>query len=258
MNKFATNEARKPPRIGNLAIISGAVLGAVGAVGPSLSADLPDDYQPYRPTYYRNNYSNYDSGYSGNYDSGYRGCYNCSCCGPRPVRAEPPPGSEERPPFAVVERPAVERVPMAERHWVQRDYIERRYPSYTEATRYGYSPYPGRDQYSDYYPGPGAESYPAYEPAPYREPPAPYRERRRRFSYIGAHYPPVPAAYRYASEPRAPYRYAASSHHPYDYYRQSYEPEYNPAYQYKPAYEYEPSPRPPAAVPSYYGPGYSE
>jgi hypothetical protein len=205
MNKFATNEARKPSRIGSLAVISGAMLGAVGAVGPALSADLPDDYSPYRPTYYRNYYNNY--------------------------------------PVTVVERPFV-----AERHWVQRDYIERQYPSYAATTRYDYSSYPGHYRYSHYCPGPCTESYPAYEPAPYREP-------RRRPSYVGAHYPLAP--YEYESEPRAPYRYAASSHHPYDYYRPSYEPEYNPTYRYKPAYEHEP--RPLAAVPGgYYGPGYSE
>jgi hypothetical protein len=220
MNKFATNEARKPSRIGSLAVISGAMLGAVGAVGPALSADLPDDYPPYRPTYYRN----YDS----NYNSGYSDCYSC---GQRFERV-------------VVERPVVERVPVAERHWVQRDYIERQYPSYT-----AYSSYPGHYRYSHYCPGPCTESYPAYEPSPYGEP-------RRRLSYVGAHYP---SAYEYEREPRAPYRYAAWSHHPYDYYRPSYEPGYDPAYQYKPAYEYEPSPRPPAAVPGgYYGPGYSE
>jgi len=54
MNTFAINAALKAPRIGSLAIISGAMLGAVGAVGPTLSADLPDDYPPYRPGYYRN------------------------------------------------------------------------------------------------------------------------------------------------------------------------------------------------------------
>jgi len=195
MNIFATNEARKPSRIGSLAIISGAMLGAVGAVGPALSADLPADYPPYQPTYYQNY------------------CYSC-----------------ER---------VVESIPVAERHWVQRDYIER---------QYAYSSYPGDYRYSHHCPTPCTESYPAYEPAPYREP-------WRRLSYGGAYYPPAPAAYGYETEPRAPYRYAASS--PYGYYRPSYESKYNPAYEYKPAYEHEPSPRPPAAVPSgYYGRGY--
>jgi hypothetical protein len=234
MNKFAINEARKPSRIGSLAVISGAMLGAVGVVGPALSADLPDDYPPpsYRPTYYQNYYN-----------SGYSGCYSC---GQRfePVAAPPP----------VVERPIVERFPMAERHWVQRDYVERQYPSYAATTRYAYSSYPDHYRYSHSCPGPCTESYPAYEPAQ----PAPYREPPRRLSYVGAHYPPAPAAYEYESEPRAPYPYAASSHRSYDYHRPSYEPGYNPAYRFKPAYEHEPSPRPPGAVPGYYGPGYSE
>jgi hypothetical protein len=239
MNMFMTNEARKPSRIGSLAIISGAMLGAVGAVGPALSADLPDDYPPYRPTYYRNYYSN-DYG-------GYSSCYNC---GQRFEQAAArPPVMEERPPVTI-ERPVVERIPMAERHWVQRDYIERQYPSYAATERYDYSSYPGYYRYSHDCSAPCAEPYRAYEPAPYREP-------RRQFSYVGAHYPPAAAAYEFENEPRAPYRYAASSHPPYDYYRPSYEPGYRPAYEYKPAYEHEPSPRPPAAVPrGYYGPGY--
>jgi hypothetical protein len=243
MNMFATNRAHKPSRLGSLAIFSGTVLGAVGAVGPALSADLPDDYPPYRPTYYQNSYSDYNS------------CYSCRCCGHQFVHVTvPPPVIEERPPVAV-----------AERHWVQRDYIER-YPSYAAESRYGYPPYPGPDRYSSHYPDyprPGAESYPAYEPPPYREP-------RRRFSSIGAYYPPAPAAYEYESEP-AHHRFATVPYHRHDYYRPSYEPEYKaayeykpvyeykPTYEYKPAYEYEPSPRPPAAVPGgYYGPGYSE
>jgi hypothetical protein len=229
MNKFATNEGRKPPRIGSLAIISGAVLGAVGAVGPALSADLPDDYPPYRPTYYRDYYYNNS------------GCYGC---GQQFEQfAARPPAMEERP-------PVVERFPVAERHWVQRDYIERQYPPYATPTRPAYSSYPGYYRYSHYCPGPCTEPYRAYEPAPYREP-------RRQLSYVGAPYPPAPAAYEYDNEQRAPYRYAASPHRPYDYYRPSYEPDYEPAYEYKPAYEHEPSPRPPAAVPGgYYGPGY--
>jgi hypothetical protein len=235
MNKFATNEARKPSRIGSLAIISGAMLSAAGAVGPAISADLPEDYPPYPPTHYRH----------------YNNCYSCERRFERPAMEErmlerpvveervvQRPVVEER----VVERPVVEeRVvqrPFVEERVVQRPYIERQYPPYAATTRYDYR-----------CPARCAESYPAYEPAPYREP-------RQRLSYVGAHYPPAPAAYEYESEPRAPYRYAASSYRPYDYYRPSYEPEYNPAYPYKPAYEYEPSPRPPAAVPGYYRRGY--
>src|SRR5262249_29913857 len=132
MNMLAINEARKPPRIGSLAIVSGALLCAAS---PAFSADLPFDDGPYRPSYYRN--SDYNAG-----------CYRCSCCGRRFIKvAEPPPPLEERGPEPVVEReyverPVVERVPVAERHWVQRDYIERRYPSY--GTRYAYPSRPAR------------------------------------------------------------------------------------------------------------------
>jgi hypothetical protein len=233
MNLFATNEARKPPRIGSLAIISAAMLGTVV---PALSADLPYDYPPYRPTYYRESYPSYNTGYTGCYD------YKCACCGQQFTGvAERPPVEEERAPEEVVERPMVERVPVAERHWVQRDYIERRYPP----ARSAYSAYPGRYQHSYHCPAPCAESYPAYEPAP-----------RRHFSYVGA-YPPAPAAYEYESEPRASYRYAASSYRPYDYHRPAYEYDYKPAHEYRPVYEHEPSPRPPVGVPGgYYGPRY--
>src|SRR5262249_21279063 len=118
MNMFAINEALRPPRIGSLAMISGTLLCAAGAVGPALSADLPYEDMPYR--------SGYRSDYS--YDTGFNtGCYRCSCCGRRIVRVAEPPEVEERPPLEVVERPIVERFPVAERHWVQRDYIERRY-----------------------------------------------------------------------------------------------------------------------------------
>ncbi len=232
MNAFAINGARKPPRSGSLTVISGVLLSAAGTVGPALSADLPYDTPPYRPSYYR------DYSYSSGYENG---CYRCSCCGRRLVRvAEPPPVVEER----IVERPVVEQVPVAERHWVQRDYIERRYPYYAPP-RYEYYPYAKRYRYSYYYPGPTAEAYPPYERAPLGEP-------RRRLTHFD--YPPVPAAYDHESEPHIPYRYVASSSHPHDYYRPSYEYDY-----YKPTYEYEPSPRPPAGVPDvYYGHGYSE
>lgn len=195
MNMYATNEARKPSRIGSLAIISGAMLGVAS---PAFSADLPYEYPPYRPTYYRDSYS---------------GCYSC---GPRFV-AERPPVEEE-----IVERPVVERFPVAERHWVQRDYIERRY-----RPRYAYAAYPGRYRHAYNCPVPCAESYPSYESGPREEP-------RRHLSYAGAHFPP-PATYEYESEPRVPERYAASSYRPYDYYRPAYEYNRKPAYEYEPS-----------------------
>jgi hypothetical protein len=193
MNKFATNEARKLSRIGSLAIISGAVLGAVG---PALSADLPEDYPPYRPTYYRNY------------------CYSCERRFERPV-------VEER----VLERPVVEE------RVVQRPYIERQYPPYAATTRYAYSSYPGPYRC----PARCAESYPTYEPAPYREPrqrlsyvgahypPAPemYEE-----------YESEPRApYRYAASSYRPYDYYRPSYEPE--YNPAYR--YKPAYEYEPS-----------------------
>lgn len=227
MNTFAINGARKPSRIGSLAIVSGAVLGSMGIVGPALSADLPPyDTTPYPPAYHHDF---------------YYGCYRdhrCAWWGWRDV----------------AERlPVVEWIPVAERHWVQRDYIERRfppyyyympgygypaYPGYYPPGR-GYPDYPGRyHHYSYYYPGPGVDPDPAYDRAARSEP-------RRLSSYV--QYPPVPAAYHSEAEPRLPYWYIASSD-PYDY-RPGYEYDY-----YKPSYEYQPSLRPPATVPG--GPGH--
>jgi hypothetical protein len=234
MNIFAINEALKAPRIGSLAIISGAMLSVVGVVGPALSADLPDDYPPYRPPYYRNSYSGGD--YGNSYNSG---CYRCGCCGLR-ITPAAQRFVEEREPV-VVERPVVERFPVAERHWVQRDYLKRL--SFYYETRYPHPspyPYPSRYRYPPYYPSRSADADRAYDAASLAEP--------RRFGYGGAEYPPAAAAYEYAAEPRTPYRHVTSR--PYD---------YRPEYEYRPSYEYETSPRPPVAVPSgYYGRGYSE
>lgn len=214
MKTFAIDKGREPSRTGSIAIISGTLLGVL-ATGSAFSADLPFDSTPYRQGYYQNSY--------------YPGCYRCSCCGRRVAPVADQDYLEERPPG-----PLIERFPMAERHWVQRDYVERRYPYYP-GPRYGY---PNRYRYSDYYPGPAAESY-TYDQGPPGE--------SRRFGYRGGPYPPAPTAYE--AEPRSPYRYVASPR-PYDY-RPAYE------YDYRPSYEYEP--RPPAIVPSgYYNPGYAE
>lgn len=221
MSTFAIDEARKPSRIGSIAMISGTLLSAI-ATGSAFSADLPYDYTPYRQGSYRDSY--------------YPGCIRCSCCGYRVAPVAERDVVEERLPV-----PWVERVPVAERHWVQRDYIERRYPPYYPWPRY---PYPGRHHHSYYYPGPVADPY-TYDQRPPGEP--------RRFSYGGGPYPPGPAAY--DVEPWPPYRYAASSR-PYEY-RPAYQPAYE--YDYRPSYQYETSPRPPAMVPSgYYSSGYPE
>ncbi len=214
MSTFAIDEARMLSRTGSIAIIAGILLGATGS---AFSADLPYDGTPYPypPGYYRN--------------SDYLGCYRCSCCGRRVAPAAERDVVEERPPVAVV----------AERHWVQRDYIERRYYPWPR-----YNTYPKR-YHSSYYPGPGADMY-TYDPRPPVE--------LRRSGYAGVPYPPGPAAY--DVEPRPPYRYAASSR------PAEYRPAYEPAYEYdyyRPSYEYEVSPRPPATVPSgYYSSGYPE
>ncbi len=91
MKTFAINEARKPPRIGSLAIISGALLGVAGIAGPAFGADLPE--------------------YS--YDTG---CYPCV---PRPV-------VEERVP---VERHWVQR-DYVERRYESESYPSSRYSYY--------------------------------------------------------------------------------------------------------------------------------
>jgi hypothetical protein len=135
-------------------------------------------------------------------------------------------------------RPFVERVPVAERHWVQRDYVERRYPGGSDV-RYSYPP---RYSYSSYYPRPIRPGEPVYAPG-----------GGLATRYSGDGFPPAPVMYEYEG-PRP--RYVEPR--PY---------ELRPAYEYEPplprpprnAYEYE-APRPPATVPSgyYYRPGYAE
>lgn len=223
MNTFAIDDACKPSRIGSIAIISGTLLGAIAA-GPALSADLPYDVTPYRQGYYRNSFIS--------------GCYQCSCCGWRVAPVEGRDIVEERPPFPVAEPPLVERGPMADRYWGQRDYIERGYP-YNRGPRYAY---PDRYRYPYYNPGLGADSY-NYGQVPFGE--------RRRSGYGGGQYPPAPAAYEYEAQPRPPYRYGTSPR-PYDY-RPAYE------YDYRPSYEYGTSRRRPAMAPGgYYNSGYAE
>jgi hypothetical protein len=168
MKTYAIDEARKPPRIGSLAMISGTLLCAAGVAVPALGADLPEDYRPAPGAYYR---SNYYPVYTNN------GCYRCTCCGaPAPVAERY--RVEERVPYPIVERqfverPIVERGPVSERHWVQRDYVERSWPSSATSARrayeeypaayQSYQTYPGPYRYTYHYPGPGAESYRSYE-----------------------------------------------------------------------------------------------
>ncbi len=156
MNKFAIIGARKAPRTGCVAIISGALLGAVAAAGPAQSGDLGI---PYQYTGYR-----YWPGYVGYNRNCYScGCYRCGCyrCG---VARN----------YGLV----------AERHWVERDYWERRYPVAPHYPLYGYRyPYPG----------------------PYYSWEAP----RPHLGYGGIAYPPAPISYEYDPPSRPLYDEAA-------------------------------------------------
>ena len=143
MNRFAIVAAGKPPRTGCIAVMAGALLGAVTAAAPAQSADLypyPREYPAYRPAYvdyYRNCYP---------CGCNQCNCYRCGCCG------------VARPYAPIAER---HYAPVAERHWVERDYWERRYPAdwprdHGYGGGYPYHPYVGR--YPDY----PAGAYPNY------------------------------------------------------------------------------------------------
>jgi hypothetical protein len=165
---FAINEAYKPSRIGSLAMFSGVLLGSAGVAGPALSADLPYDNTAYRPGYYRN------------YNSG---CYRCGRQA-APVAERPP--VEER-----VAVPVVEQVAVAERHWVQRDYIERQYPYYA-TVRYAYSAYPAHTAYSSYSTGPAHSAYSSYSAGPAYSGYSSYQAYPGQYRY--SYYYPAPGA----------------------------------------------------------------
>jgi len=227
MKKFAIAGARKPPRIGCIAIICGALLGSVAAAAPAQSADL----YPYPYPYERTAYPGYN-GYS-------RNCYPCGC---RPCC------------YQCGYRPYVRPGPVVERHW---DYWERRYPYrhpyYPNGYAGGYPNYPNGyaggypggyaggypggyaggypGGYAGGYPGGYAGGYPSY-PGGYAGGPRPH------LRFGGVQYPQSPISYEYGAPPRAPYEYEASP---------------------GPAYEYEPAPRPPVGIPGgYYNAGYIE
>jgi len=231
MKIFAINEARKPPRIGSIAIMSGTLLCAVAASGPAFSADLPYDYgRPRYTEYSRPNYDRPDYDRP-NYDR------DCCCCVRRYAPVAERPMIERAPPRMEEEsRQVIERVPFAERHWVQRDYIERRYPAPGPRDSY-----PKTYRYSYYYPRPSAEE-PYYRDEARSEPPPRY----------SGQYLPAPAAYEYDAPPP---RYNMAPPRP---------RELRPAYEYGPlprsAYERELSLRPPAPIPSgyRYNPSYAE
>jgi hypothetical protein len=187
MKKSAIIGSRRPPRIGCIAIIGGALLSSVAAAGPAQSADLyPHPYpRPYAYPY-QYQYSGYPS-----YNGYYRNCYSCCnpcCCGYRPYV-----------------RPA----PVVERHW---DYWERRYP-WPYPYRYpyysnGYAGYPnGYTGYPNY---PYPDGYSAYGGGP---------RPRLGFGGVQYQYPqgPAPISYENDAPPGAPYDYQAAARPAYDY-----------------------------------------
>jgi hypothetical protein len=176
MKKFTIIGAHKPPRIGCIAIIGGALLGSIAATAPAQSADFYP--YPYPYPYERTAYPGY-----------YRNCNPCGCrpcCNPCGYR------------------PYIRPAPVVERHW---DYWERRYPSpYPYRRPYYPSGYAG-------YPYPYPDGYPAYSGGPrphlgfggvqYPPGPAP-------ISY--EYQPPPQAPYEYAAQPA--YDYDASPRPP--------------------------------------------
>lgn len=207
MNQLAIIGARMPRRAGCVAIISGALLGAVPGAGPAQSGDL---YYPYGYSAYR-----YNGCYRNCYPCGhYRcGCYRCDdCCS--------------------VARP-IAPVAVAERHWVERDYWERRFPvsygpcGYGSCGNAGYPNYYGGypayyGGYPNYYSG-----YPNYYGPRYSGPPRPH------LGFGGVQYPPAAISYEHEAPPGPP------AGTPY----------------YTAGFLEEPAPRPPAGIP-YYNAGY--
>jgi hypothetical protein len=205
MNRFAFIAAPKL-QTGCIAIISGALLGAVSAAAPAQSGDL---YYPYEHATHR---YGYDGCYRNCYPCSYYrcGCYRCNdCCG---AVARPYP-----------------HVAVAERHWVERKYWERRYPiSWPRYSSCGYEPC-GYTGYPSYYGGhPNYyNGYPYYYGPRYSSaPPRPH------LGFGGVQYPPAPISYEYDA-PRPPVG----------------------APYYTAGYFDEAPPRPPAGIP-YYNAGY--
>src|SRR6266852_1525253 len=201
MKKFATIGARKPPRIGCIAIVGGALLGSVAAAAPAQSADFYP--YPYERTAY----------------PGYNGYYrNCNPCGCRPCC------------YQCGCNPCVRRGPVVERHW---DYWERRYPYPNRYPNYpggyagGYPNYPGgyAGGYPNY-PGGYAGGYPNYPggyPGGYPNYSGGYAGGARpHLGFGGVQYPSSPISYEYEAPPRGPYEYEASGR-----------PGYEPAYEYE-------------------------
>jgi len=185
----------KRPWTGCVAAISGALLSAFAAAGPAQSGDL---YNPYEYSSYRYGPEAY-RGYSRNCYS--CGCYQCGCCATTHRRSR-----------------------VIERHWVEREYYERRlavggYPyrsyGYGDGRSYGYGD--GRSYgYRD------GRSYGYGDSSP------PWGAPRPHLGYGGIQYQPSPILYEDEAPPRSPY-------------------------------DYEGPPRPPIGIPSaYYNDGYVE
>jgi hypothetical protein len=241
MNKFAIIGALEPPRTGCIAIICGALLGVVAAAGPAQSGDLsiPYQYTGYRygpDAGYR--YGPDQSGYRSGpgYNGCYRNCYPCGCyqCGCNQC------GS-----CGVARRYGQ----VVERHWVERDYWERRH--LIDSPRYqpcGYRPCGYAGGYPNYSGG-YAGGYPYY-PSSYvggypNNSGASGWEPRPHLRFGGIQYQPAPISYEYEAPPRSLYEYEAAPRPPMGI------PYYNPGY------VDEASPRPPMGMP-YYNAGYAE
>ena len=147
MNKSAIVGSLKRPWVGCIATIVGVLLGETMIAAPAYSGDMYDPY--YQGVGYR----------SGCYQCGcYQcgcsqcGCSRCGCCGPIGYR----------------------RSHVTERHWVEREYYERRYPvgghryygGYADSYGGQYGRYPGFG-YGGMRAGPYSASY------DYDEPPRP-------------------------------------------------------------------------------------
>jgi hypothetical protein len=212
MKKLGIIGGRKPPGIGVVAIIGGALLGSFAAAAPAQSADL-SPYYPYQ-------YTGYGPGYNGYYG----GCHSCGC-------------------YSCGYRPFIRPSPVIERHWT--DYWERRYWPYGGYPYYsnGYGGYP-------YYPS-GYDGYGAYGGyGGYPDGYAAYGSSgpRPRLGFGGIQYPPAPVSYEYQAPPGPAYGYQASARPAYDY-QASARPAYDYQASAPPPYDYQAPRRSPAGVP---------
>jgi hypothetical protein len=192
MNKFTIIGASVPRRAGCVAVISGALLGAVAITGPAQSADFyyPYEYSGYRPA---------------------PGYYPYNRCGWYPCQRRVSVG-------------------VAERHWVERNYWERRYPVAS-------GPWPLDPPY-----GPVAGTYPyyqgGYQGGYWDGYPRYSGGSRPRLGFGGVQYQPAPITWEGGVAPQPLYEYENVP---------------------RPAWQYDAGPRPPVGIPSpYYNAGFVE